>query len=108
MSEKHIVVGSIVAQRNNQPYVRIHINGDLVAQLTLGQARTIAQDLIDAAARGEADAMIWKFFSKQQFPQGAGEALMMEFREFRQRLDEESVERSYSDPENLDITFPRE
>ena len=46
------------------------------------------------ASRTEADAMIHKFFAKEEFPQDAANALMMAFRDYRAELDAEKAERS--------------
>lgn len=53
------------------------------------------------AARTEADAVILKFFSKDELemPETAVAAFMQEFRDFRAELDREVVEHSSEDPE---------
>jgi hypothetical protein len=102
MSEKaSIQVDGIVAVRDKQPYLRLFANGRQVGQLSMAQARNVAMDILQMCSRTEADAMIHKFFSKQDFPEGANNALMVEFREFRKALDEEPVERWAHDPEDL-------
>jgi hypothetical protein len=95
----HVLVSSIVAARDAKPYVQLSIESGSMAQLSIAEARHIAMDILQLAARAEADAIIWKFFKKEGFPQGAGEALMGMFRDFRAQLDAESVESSMSDPE---------
>ncbi len=98
-TKDNVHIDGIVAVRDFQPYVRLHVPGGMVAQLTMAEARKIAADLVQMCARTEADAMIHRFFAKQGFPPGAGAALMMEFREFRLALDSEPVEGSHSDSE---------
>lgn len=92
-------VNSIVAARNQMPYVQLSNDKGMIGQFTVAEARSIAADLQLAAARAEADAMIIKFFDKADFPSGAAAALMMEFRDFRHGLDMEIVEKSESDPD---------
>jgi hypothetical protein len=94
----HVYVDGIVAARNHQPYIRLTVgSGD--AQLTIAEAKKIANDLYSLAARTEADAMILKFFSEKEFPKEAGAAIMLSFREFRRELDEEPVEGVIIDPD---------
>lgn len=93
-----IGIEAIVAARDKMPYVRIMLNDEPIAQLTVGQARNIAADIVQAAARIEADAMIIKFFENSGFPMEAAGALMVQFRDFRMMLDEQEVERNYSKP----------
>lgn len=86
-----ILVNGIVAARNMQPYVRLSID-DRAAQLTVAEARNIANNIIQMCARTEADAMIVKFFGEREFPQAACAALLDDFRDFRSGLDKELVE----------------
>jgi hypothetical protein len=102
MSEKtNSFVDGIVAARDKQPYLRLFADGVQVGQVTMAQARNIAMDILQMCARTEADAMIHQFFEKQEYPGGAANALMIEFRDFRLALDNEAVERSVSDPDAL-------
>jgi hypothetical protein len=94
-----LVVDGIVARRNKEPYVRLLIDGQPVAQLDMAQARKIALDILEMAYRTEADAMIHRFFAKQNFPDTAGAALMQEFREYRRGHDEAQAEGSFIDPD---------
>lgn len=98
-NDTHIFVDGIVAQRDHEPYVRITINGEK-AQLSIAEAKKIANDLYTLAARTEADAMILRFFSKSQFPEGAAAAIMVDFRYFRQTQDEKPVEANITDPDS--------
>jgi hypothetical protein len=95
----HIYVDGIVAARNKEPYVRLHVNGEL-AQLTIAEAFKVANDLVHTASRTEADAMLFRFFDGHDFPQEAVAALMRDFRFFRQRQDDQPVKGSVSDPES--------
>ena len=94
----NIIVNGIVSSRDFQPYVQIMVGGTK-AQLTMAQARSVARDIEVQCGRAEADAMLHRFFSKNQYPEGARAALMIEFREFRSQLDAEQVEKSESDPD---------
>jgi hypothetical protein len=73
-----ILVNGIVAQRDKQPYIQImRDDGMMVAQLTMAQARSIAQDILVMASRTEADAMLWRFWEKSELPTGGAQALML-------------------------------
>lgn len=97
--DTHIFVDGIVAARDHEPYVRITVNGER-AQLSIAEAKKIANDLYATAARTEADAMVLRFFSKSHFPDGAGAAIMQDFRYFRQTQDEKPVEGIITDPDS--------
>lgn len=94
-----ITIDSIVAIRDKKPYVRLMLDGKVIGQLSAAETRKIAADLLQAISRAEADAMIAKFFSTNEFPEGALMALMVEFRKFRQGLDQEPVESTMTDPD---------
>jgi hypothetical protein len=87
-----ISVEGIVARRDKQPYIKLFKDGSPIGQLTMAQARNIANDILTMCARTEADAMIHKFFADQKFPEEAAAALMMEFRNYRAELDGEKIE----------------
>jgi hypothetical protein len=92
-------VQGIVAARNRVPYVQIANAQRLIAQLTIAQARNVAHDILTATHNAEADAMVVKFFSKLDLPDGALGAFMQEFRDFRHELEMEKVETSRTDPD---------
>jgi hypothetical protein len=92
-------VDGIVARRDKQPYVRFLLEGKPVAQLDMAQARNVAMDILQMCSRAEADAMIYKFFDKSEYPAGAAAALMMEFRKFRAGLDAAPIETSSTNPD---------
>jgi hypothetical protein len=93
-------VDAIVARRDHQPYVQITTDRHgVVAQLTVAMARRIAGDIVQAAARAEADAMLVRFFEKMDIPAGALMAFMLEFRTFRLGLDTEPVQTTVVDPD---------
>ena len=87
-------VNGVVAVRDQKPYVQISNEKGIIAQFSMSEARQVAMDILQMAARTEADAMILKFFSKAEFPAGAAAALMQEFRDFRAELDSQAAERS--------------
>ena len=91
-------VSGVVAVRDKKPYVQVSNEKGMVAQFSISEARQVAADILQKAARTEADAMILKFFDKAHFPSGAAEALMQEFRDFRAELDRETVERGSEEP----------
>jgi len=87
-------VNGIVAVRDGKPYVQLSNEKGMIARLSMSQTRQIAMDMLQMAARTEADAMIHKFFAKENFPQEAANVVMLDFREFRAELDAEKAERS--------------
>lgn len=86
-------VNGIVAQRDKQPYIQLSNEKGMICQLSMGEARNVAHDILTMCARTEADAMVLKFFDKSQFPEAAGAAIMTEFRDFRAELDQQVVDR---------------
>lgn len=84
---RHFWVSGVVAQRDKKPYIQLANENGMIAQFDMAQARQVAADILQMAARTEADAMIIKFFDKAEFPQAAAAALMGEFRDFRAELD---------------------
>lgn len=87
-------VNGIVAQRNGMPYIQLSNEKGLIGQLTMSQARQVANDIVIMCSRTEADAMIFKFFQKMELPIAGANAVMQDFRNFRFELDEEKAERS--------------
>jgi hypothetical protein len=90
-------VNGIVAVRDGNPYIQLSNEKGMISQLSMSETRQIAMDMLVMAARTEADAMIHKFFSKEEFPQDAANALMVAFRDFRAELDADKAERSSDD-----------
>jgi flagellar biosynthesis regulator FlbT len=90
---EHFWVNGVVAVRDKMPYIEFSNENGMIAQLTIAQAQQVARDILVMAARTEMDAMVLKFFDKQEFPEGAGAALMTELREFRAAQDAEEVVR---------------
>lgn len=86
----NVLVEGIVAVRNQKPYVVLRLNRERI-QLTIAEAKGIAADIVQMAARTEADAMILRFFDKMEYPRGAAAAVLKEFRDFRLALDTEPV-----------------
>jgi hypothetical protein len=97
MSE--LLINGIVSARDKRPYVQISTEEGMVAQLSMAQARNVAIDMLQMCARTEADAMLRKFFDRNDFPQSACDAMLIDFRDFRAQLDDEQIERSRSDPD---------
>jgi|SRR5215831_7490786 len=95
-------VNGIVSNRDKQPYIQLSNEKGMIAQLSMGQARKIAMDILVMASRTEADAMLHLFLQKLGLPQ-ASAPLMMEFREFRAELDQEVVEGKMQDPDTGEI-----
>jgi hypothetical protein len=89
-------VNGIVAVRDGIPYIQLSNEKGMIAQLTMSQARQVANDIVIMCSRSEADAMIFKFFNKFELPEQAAGLLMQEFRDFRFELDEDKPERTES------------
>ena len=92
-------VQGIVSHRDKQPYVQLANGERMIAQLTIAQARNIAQDIIVTASYAEADAMLHGFFTKMDLPMEALAVLMTEFRDFRHALSMEKLVTGHSDPD---------
>ena len=58
-------VNGIVAVRDGNPYIQLSNEKGMIAQLSMSETRQIAMDMLVMAARTEADAMIYKFFAKE-------------------------------------------
>jgi hypothetical protein len=99
----HLLVEGIVAARDKEPYVVLSNEKGRVWQLSVAEARKLAMDILQMAARTEADAMIIKFFEAQEFPAGAAGHLLVDFRDFRLRLDNQPVEGTVVDPDTGDL-----
>jgi hypothetical protein len=95
-----VLVSGIVAARNNEPYVQLTKDGQVVLQVTMSEARKIAADILLAASRAEADAMIIRFFADRELPAQAAAALLIDFRSFRLGLDLDVPQGSYSPPDD--------
>lgn len=96
-----LLVTGIVAARDKQPYIQLSNENGMAAQLSMAQARNLCIDILQMCARSEADAMLVKFFAEHEFPMAACDALLIEFRDFRAMLDDEVIETSRTDPEEL-------
>lgn len=92
-------VNGIVSHRDKQPYVQLSNESGIFAQLSMAQARNVAMDILQMCARTEADAMLIEFFSTENFPQDACNALLIAFRDFRAKLDDEEIQTSRKDPD---------
>ena len=88
-------VSGIVSGRDKQPYIQLSSEKGMIAQLTMGEARKIALDILVQCSRCEADAMVLKFLSRMDIPEGAGNAFLIEFRDFRAELDEGMLKAFY-------------
>jgi hypothetical protein len=102
MAKHSLAVEGIVAVRDKEPYILLFKNEVKLAQLTMAQARSFAHDILVQCSRSEADAMIHRFFAREEYPPEAANALMLEFRDFRNRLDGQMVEKSVSRPSGDD------
>jgi hypothetical protein len=96
--ENQFLIVGLVAVRDQQPYIQLLINGEMMFQWHVTEARSIAWDILRMASRTEADAMIVKFFGHLEFPNSALAALMHEFRDYRHKLDMIEVDRGDFNP----------
>jgi hypothetical protein len=102
-----IGVEGIVVKRNKQPYILIFRGKTQIGQMTMTAARNFAHDILNMCARTEADAMIFKFFEKVEFPEQAAAAAMLDFRVFRLELDKEVPDTSVSVPSSDMFDFTK-
>jgi hypothetical protein len=92
-------VNGIVAQRDKKPYIQLSNDKGIIAQLSMGEARNVAWDILQMCARTEVDAMLLAFMSQSaNFDEHVGEALMQYFRDYRAEVDQEKVEHSDEGP----------
>lgn len=94
-------VNGIVAVSDKKPYIQLSNDKGMIAQLSMGEARKVAHDILVMASRTEADAMLIKFFDKSDFPANSANTLLVDFRDFRHELDMEKVEGKEEDPDVL-------
>ena len=87
-----IWVNGIVAVRDKMPYIQLSNEKGIIAQLSMSETRQIALDMLLMAARTEADSLLHHFCAKLGHPEMSG-ALMVDFRDFRAKLDAENAER---------------
>jgi len=95
-------VNGIVSHRDEQPYVQLSNEKGMIAQLSMGQARKIAMDILVMASRAEMDAMVLKFFGQFENKEASAAAMQL-FRELRFELDQERVEGKQQDPDTGEI-----
>ena len=88
----HFWVNGIVAVRDQKPYIQLSNEKGMIAQLSMGEARAIALDMLVMSARTEMDAMVLGFMDRLDAPAGAAPAMMAWFRDYRAALDQEKVE----------------
>lgn len=92
-------VNGIVSNRDQQPYVQLSNEKGMIAQLSMGQARKIAMDMLVMASRTEMDAMLHRFMREKMENVEAANGMMILFREYRAELDQEKVEGKMTDPD---------
>lgn len=98
LPQQIIGVLGIVSDRDMKPYVQITDEMGKLYQLSVTEARQIAMDILVSASRAEADAMILTFFKIHELPLEAATQLMIDFRNFRANLDEETVDHDHRGP----------
>lgn len=97
-------MNGIVSSRDQMPYVQLSNEKGMIAQLSMGQARKIAMDMLVMCSRTEMDAMLHRFMrekfeSEEAANTGAANAMMILFREYRAELDQEKVESGLTNPD---------
>ena len=92
-------VTGIVSAIDKQPYIQLSNEKGMIAQLSMGQARNIAMDILNMAARTEVDAMIHNFCA-QYGKAEMGPVLMQHFRDYRAKIDQEKIEREIGEDPN--------
>jgi hypothetical protein len=91
-------VNGIVSNRDQQPYVQLSNEKGMIAQLSMGEARQIALDMLVMSARAEMDAMVLSWVREFLPDETAGIAaagMMQQFRDYRARLDDEKIEHDH-------------
>ena len=83
----NLLIKGIVPTKDKKPYIQVSSGKQIIAKLSVREARDFAHYIISVCSRTEADAMILRFFDKKEFPQTAGIVVMKEFQEFRLDLD---------------------
>lgn len=96
-----ISIRSIVAARNEEPYVQIKVDHNEMIQLRVSEARSIATDILLSASRAEMDAALLKFWRTRNFPMDEIGPMMSDFRDFRLGMDLDKPVTSYGDSQNL-------
>lgn len=85
-------VDGVVAVRNGKPYIQLSNEKGIIAQLSMGEARKIAMDILVMSARTEMDAMLHAFCKARNMPDEMAGLMMMYFRDYRAEVDQEKVE----------------
>ena len=75
----------------------------IIAQLSMAQARNVAMDILNMAARTEMDAMLLRFCDEKLEHEEVGAQMMQLFRDYRMQLDQEKVETAMQDPDTGEI-----
>jgi hypothetical protein len=88
-------VNGIVSHSDGQPKIQLSNENGIFAQLSMGEARAIANNIMLMCARTEADALLLAFCRKMEFPEQTGAVMMQKFRDFRAAIDDEVVETGY-------------
>jgi len=98
-NETTFLVNGIVSSRDKQPYLQLSNADRMIAQLTMSQARQIAQDILIMCSRTEADAMVMEFFSNLATDKDEALQLsavfMQKFRDYRANLDDEQIKHNH-------------
>lgn len=98
-------VNGIVSHRDKKPYIQLSNENGIFAQLSMSEARQVADDILVMASRTEADAMLHKFIGSMDLGDKSDQAsaiLMQQFRDFRAELDADKAERGTDDEEERD------
>lgn len=97
-----IFVNGIVSGKTKEPMIQLSNENGMIAQLDAQDAIKFGMDLIRMAEMTKADALIVKW-TEEFFPADkatvAGAQLMHAFREYRQKLEEESAQRQSGNPD---------
>jgi hypothetical protein len=91
MSDLWVLGG--VCPKDKKPYIEVSEGGTLVLQLSSQDARRIAHDLLEQAARAEADAMIYSYCGTLKMTDEAATHVLRGFRDYRAELDAAKLDR---------------
>lgn len=78
---KVISVSNLVSGRTGEGLVQLEYDGQVLAQLRVGEAREVARHLCECAAVAETEAMLMRFFQRRlHFDQGQAVQVLADFR----------------------------
>lgn len=81
---ERVMVSTLFGKESRQPLVRIEVP-TAVMQISTGEARALAMNILRAAEAADADGALVAFSEQHHFPEEAIAALLQTFRKVRDR-----------------------